>query len=75
MHAFPAEVSGEHYYYKDGRLSTVHQAGSVCLVAPGEAAWKSDLRALELLSAGKSSSCPLEAVAAKYLINELHESY
>jgi hypothetical protein len=33
-------------------------------------AWKSDIEALSLLAEGKTAACTLEAVAAKYLINE-----
>jgi hypothetical protein len=33
-------------------------------------AWTSDLEALNLIANGKEAACSLEAVAAKYLINE-----
>ncbi|MBD3345812.1 MAG: hypothetical protein GF401_12185 [Chitinivibrionales bacterium] len=70
MHAYPTEESKEHYYYKEGRLYTVHESESACLVAPGDPVWKSDLDALRRLTKGETPPQPLEAVAAKYLINQ-----
>lgn len=67
---YPAEVSDAHYYFKDGKLLTTHEPGSICLLAPGKVAWSSDLEALRLLADGQPATCPLETVAAKYLINE-----
>jgi len=70
MQVYPTIVSDEHYYFKDGRLSLTHEPDSVCLIAPGDCVWESDLEALRLLYKGLSSKCSIEAVAAKYLINE-----
>jgi nucleoside-diphosphate kinase len=70
MRIYESMVSDEHYYYKEGRLFTSYEPGSVCLLAPGNVAWRSDIEALRLLAAGRTASCSLEAVAAKYLINE-----
>ena len=50
MRAYPAEVSDDHYYYKDGKLLTTHEPGSTFLLAPGKVAWSSDLETLRLLS-------------------------
>jgi nucleoside-diphosphate kinase len=69
MHAYPTELSDAHYYYMDGRLLTSYREGSVCLLATGDEAWSSDLEALRLLLKGQPAKCPLETVAAKYLIN------
>jgi nucleoside-diphosphate kinase len=69
MHAYPIEVSKEHYHFKDSQLYTTNEPDSICLMAPGDVAWKSDLDALSLLSQGLSAPCSLEAVVAKYLIN------
>jgi nucleoside-diphosphate kinase len=74
MNAYPTEVNEEHYYFKDSKLYLTHELGSVCLLAPGDYVWKSDLEALKLLYKGLHSSCSLEAVAAKYLINEKRDS-
>jgi nucleoside-diphosphate kinase len=73
MRAYPVETCTTHYYYKDGKLLTTYQPGSHCLVAPGDTAWKSDVEALALIMEGKPSPVPLDAVAAKYLINETGE--
>jgi hypothetical protein len=70
MRGYPTEVCDAHYYFKEGTLLTTPEPGSTCLLAPGKAAWRSDLRTLRLLSEGREAPCRLEAVAAKYLINE-----
>jgi len=70
MHSYETERSDEHYYYKQGVLSTEHVAGSTCLLAPGDTAWKSDIEALRLILKKQQTSVPLESVAAKYLMNE-----
>ena len=70
MRAFAVETSDGHYYYRDGKLLTKHEPGSVCLAAPGDVVWSTDLEALRCLSQGKPAApCSLESVAAKYLIN------
>jgi nucleoside-diphosphate kinase len=70
MQAYPTVTSQDHYYYRDGKLGTVYAPGSRCILAPGETAWASDLEALGLLAQGKAAACTLDAVVAKYLINE-----
>jgi nucleoside-diphosphate kinase len=75
MRAYPTEVAKKHYYFKDGKLYTVYKPASVCLLAPGDTAWESDLETLRLLHQGLPASCSIEAVAAKYLINENREGY
>ena len=70
MRAYPVEASDDHYYFKDGKLLTSHEPGSIFLLAPGKVAWSSDLETLRLLSRGLPGHCPVESVAAKYLINE-----
>jgi nucleoside-diphosphate kinase len=69
MRVYPTEICSDHFYFQDGRLSTSYQSGSVCLIAPGDAVWRSDLDAIRLLAAGKPSPVSLESVAAKYLVN------
>ncbi len=73
MRIYPTEVSNGHYYFKDKKLYTSYEPGSICLFAPGDVVWKSDLEALQLLHKGSPSPCTLEAVAAKYLINNSAE--
>jgi nucleoside-diphosphate kinase len=70
MRAYPVEASDAHYYFKDGKLLTSHEPGSIFLLAPGKVAWSSDLETLRLLSRGLPGNCPVESVAAKYLVNE-----
>lgn len=74
MRLFPIENNTEdHYYFKDDRLFAHHETGSTCLIAPGDIVWKSDLDALRALHRGESAPVPLEAIAAKYLINHALE--
>ncbi|MGD0897334.1 MAG: hypothetical protein ABR915_05820 [Thermoguttaceae bacterium] len=70
MQAYPTASCQEHYYYRDGKLQTTYEPGSRSILAPGETAWASDLEALGLLAQGKAAACTLDAVVAKYLINE-----
>lgn len=69
MRAYSTEVVEKHYYYRDKKLYVTHKPDSVCLLAPGDIAWESDLDALRLLHEGLPASCSVETVAAKYLIN------
>lgn len=73
MHAFETAESRVHYYCKGMQLNHSHEPGSVCILAPGDMAWKSDLEALQLLSKGEPSPCTLESVVAKYLINDMRD--
>ena len=73
MRAYPTQVSDAHYYYKGAKFYTAYEPGSVCLLAPADTAWASDLEALRLLDQGQPAPCSLQAVAAKYLINEQTE--
>ena len=73
MRGYPADVCDAHYYFKDGALLKSNEPGSKCLLAPGTMAWRSDLETLRLLSEDQQAPCTLEAVAAKYLINEREE--
>jgi nucleoside-diphosphate kinase len=75
MRAYPTEESDEHYYFKRGKLYTTHEPNSVCLFAPGDTAWKSDLEILRLLYQGLPAPDSVNTVAAKYLINERVENY
>jgi hypothetical protein len=70
MHAFPTRQSPKHYYYKDRRLLLCHEPESICIFAPGDVAWESDLDVLEKIEHGRKPAYPLETVIAKYLINE-----
>lgn len=74
MRLFPTGVSEEYYYFKGGKLFQKHEPGSICLLAPGDLVWKSDLEALKLLHRDLPAPCPVETVVAKYLINEHREN-
>jgi nucleoside-diphosphate kinase len=73
MRAYPTEVNKGHYYFSDGKLFVEHEPGSVCIIAPGEVVWKSDLDSLRAIRQGKEAAVSLESVAAKYLINYAQE--
>jgi len=70
MRVYPVEVNEDYYYLDDNTLKTEHEPGSICFLAPGDIAWKSDLEILRLLSKGTQAPDSLETVVAKYLINE-----
>ena len=69
MHAYPVEVSKDHYYSKNGEIYMQYEPDSICLIAPGDVAWQSDLETLRLSYQGSPAPCSLESVIAKYLIN------
>ncbi len=70
MHAYATEISDDYYRYKDGRLCTANEPGWICLLAPGDVAWKSDIQTLRQIGRGIQASASLESVVAKYLIND-----
>ena len=70
MHIYPTTECDWLYYFKDDQLFTEYVLGSVCLVAPGDIVWASDLDALRQMAEGEPAHCTLGTVAAKYLINE-----
>ena len=70
MRAYPVETADTHYYFRDGKLLTTYEPGSIFLLAPGKVAWRSDLEILRLISRGQPAPDSIETVAAKYLINE-----
>jgi len=73
MRIYPTRQSEGHFYYKNGQLSTRYLSGSICLLAPGDTAWATDLEALELIVKGLPATPSLRGVVAKYLINETYE--
>jgi len=70
MHAYATEISEAYYCFKGSRLYTTHEPDSICLLTPGDVAWKSDIDTLRQLSRGSPAAYSLEFVAAKYLIND-----
>jgi nucleoside-diphosphate kinase len=75
MRLYETEITENHFYFKEGKLFTKHEPDSVCLFAPGDVAWKSDLAVLSKICNGEKPDLPLEAIAAKYLINNGPEDY
>ena len=73
MRIYPAGKSENLYYYKDGDLLQERVDGSVCLLAPGDTAWSSDLETLKARKEGRPHERSLESVAAKYLVNDIQE--
>ncbi|MBI4838418.1 MAG: hypothetical protein HY806_04615 [Nitrospirae bacterium] len=69
MRIYATRQSEEFFYFKDDKVLKTFEPGSVCLLAPGNLAWESDLDALRQISKGQQASCTLQAVAAKYLLN------
>lgn len=69
MRAYPTQVCDEHYYLKNGEICDTFEPGNICLIAPGDVVWTSDLEALQLLRQNKPAPCSLNTVIAKYLIN------
>lgn len=70
MHPYATEMSDAFYCYKKGKLYRNHEPDSLCLLAPGDIAWKSDIETLRQISKGNPAASSLESVAAKYLIND-----
>ena len=70
MHHYKTVKSNEHYYYREGKLFTSYEKDSICLVAPGDMVWDTDMEALHCISQGRASLCNVATVAAKYLINQ-----
>lgn len=70
MLAYPTEICDAYYYYKNEKLFTKQEQGSICLLAPGDIAWKSDVETLQQISRGLPATASLNSVAAKYLIND-----
>jgi len=69
MHAYATRESGDHFYFKNGKLLASHEPGSVLIAAPGDIVWESDLNALEEIRSSRPPSTPLDSIVAKYLIN------
>lgn len=73
MRAFPVQQSEAHFYYEEDKLSTTYKPGSVCVIAPGEPVWESDLSALHLIRQNLPSPYSLARVVAKYLPAKANE--
>jgi nucleoside-diphosphate kinase len=69
LRIYPPEISGDYFYLNSGTLSNSHKNGSICLIAPGNIVWKSDIEALRAHCKGEKAAITVDAVAAKYLLN------
>ncbi len=70
MHAYATKMCKAYYYYKKGKLYATQEPNSICLLAPGDIAWESDIETLRRIIKGDKVKASLESVAAKYLIND-----
>jgi len=70
MHNWATERADAFYWFRDEKLFTEQAPGSVCIAAPGDIVWKSDLEALRRIAAGAGSAVSLNSVASKYLLNQ-----
>ena len=75
MRSYSTSQSEELYYFKEDKLLSKYESGSVCVVAPGDVMWESDLEALRLIQQGREAPSSLRTVVAKYLLNEGTEGY
>jgi nucleoside-diphosphate kinase len=71
MRSYATQFSEELCYFREDRLLTKYEPGSVCVLAPGDVVWESDLEALRLSRQGKPAASSLRTVVAKYLTNEV----
>jgi nucleoside-diphosphate kinase len=69
LRKYACKRSEEHVYYKDGQVFVNYEPGSVCLIAPGDVVWETDLNALHMALEGSQPTYPLESIVAKYLTN------
>lgn len=69
LRAYPTTECKSYYYYKDSSLSNTYSDGSICLMAPGDIAWTSDLDSLHAIIENKPASVSLDTIAAKYCVN------
>ena len=75
MRSYSTSQSEELYYFKEDKLLSKYESGSVCVVAPGDVMWETDLEALRLIQQGKEAPSSLRTVVAKYLLNEGTEGH
>ena len=75
MRAYPTDICEEHYYLRQGKLYNTYEPESVCLFAPGDVVWRSDLEILRLWNQNAPDAPNLGLVTAKYLINRKSPDY
>jgi nucleoside-diphosphate kinase len=68
MRAYETVICEEFIYYKNGKLMDQYKPGNICLFAPGDVAWKSDIDTLHSHLKGQDCATSVNAVAAKYIL-------
>ena len=69
MRMFPTEICEEFIYVKNDKPTTTYEKGSVCIFAPGDIAWKSDIDALRAHLKGTATEITVGTVVAKYVLH------
>jgi nucleoside-diphosphate kinase len=75
MRVYPTDICQEHYYLRQDKLYNTYEPDSVCLFAPGDIVWRSDLEILRLWNRNAPDAPNLGLVTAKYLINRTPPDY
>jgi nucleoside-diphosphate kinase len=75
MRVYPTDICEEHYYLRHDKLYDSYEPGSICLFAPGDVVWRSDLEILRLWTQNAPDAPNLGLVTAKYLINRIPPDY
>jgi len=75
MRVYPTDICQEHYYLSQDKLYNNYEPDSVCLFAPGDVVWQSDLEILRLWNNNAPDVPNLGLVTAKYLINRKPPDY
>ena len=71
LQPYPTCTVNNHYYYKNHQIMTNYEPGSICICAPGDQVWETDLQVLKAIVNNEKPIYSLESVVAKYLINDL----
>jgi len=75
MRVYPTDICEEHYYLRNCEIFDTYEPGSICIFAPGDVVWRSDLEILRSRSQNASSASNIGLVTAKYLINRKSPDY
>jgi nucleoside-diphosphate kinase len=69
VRAFPTVETDDHFYFKGSKVLKEYEVGSLCVLAPGDVVWESDLNVLQAVHRGAPPPVSLQSVVAKYLLN------
>jgi nucleoside-diphosphate kinase len=70
LRIYPYKSCEEYFYFKENAIFSTYEPGRICVLAPGQIIWESDLEALHLIQQGRPAPCSLQTIIAKYLINQ-----